>query len=86
MKPSNGTSTPQGVQFCQIILKSIINIEVMVRTYPDGLRHAGTNAPTHVSVVVVFMSCLLQAGSTKNSGFNSSQTSPGFNESALQVF
>ena len=61
---SNGKSTRDGEQLCQIIiciLKSIRNWSGGNRT--DGGR---THARTHIhrTVVVTTMSCLLQAGST----------------------
>ena len=60
---SNGTYTHDGEQFCQIILKSIHNFEVMVWTNSDRRM----DVLTHIqrTVIVKTMSCSPQAGSTK---------------------
>ena len=64
---SNGTSTRDREQFCQIILKSIPFVEVMVRMNSDGRTHASTETRTHIrrTVVVTTVSRSPQAGSTK---------------------
>ena len=65
---SNGTSTCQGKQLCQIILKFMHKCRLMARTIPDGRTDTRThNTRTHIhrTEVVTTLSRAPQADSTK---------------------
>ena len=65
---SNGSSPPQGQQLCQIVLKSMHFVQVMVRTNSDGRTDTLTHGRTHIhrTKIVTTMSRLPASGLDKN--------------------